>query len=99
MGERDVHTTGVHELHMKKPSVKKCKSWIKTDTTFIRKHFEKNRNSESSSISPLLPRHAIPEDFSSCQHKQGAVQLQTLGSLNISQNQHGNPQNFLLNTQ
>lgn len=77
-----MHTTGVHELHIKKPSVKQCKSWIKTHTTtFVREHFEKNRNSWSSSVPPLFPRHAIPKDFSSCRHNQGAVQLQTLDSL------------------
>lgn len=77
-----MHATGVHELHMKKPSVKRCKSGIKTDTiTFVRKHFEKHRNSWSSSVPAPLPRHVIPQCFSSWKHKQGAAQLQTLGSV------------------
>lgn len=36
-----MHSKREHELHMKKPSVKQCKLWIKTDTSPVRKHFEK----------------------------------------------------------
>lgn len=55
----------MHELHMKKPSVKQCKSFIKTDArALIRQHFEKDRNShQSSSIPPVVSRHATPDGW------------------------------------
>lgn len=89
VGERDVGTTGAHELHMKKPPAKQCKSRIKPDTAArVRKRFEKKRNSWSSSIPAPFPGNAAPR-AGSANRSRAASNSAELG---ISEGQSSNPQ-------